>query len=468
MTDPDKFESKYPDVAASQTNNTKRQQAELILQENQALLTEDVLPLSAEATRALLHELRVHQIELEMQNQELRDSQAALDQARERYFNLYELAPVSYCVLNQMGIITQANLTAASLFGVTRRALLARPLSRYVAKVDQDVYFLHQKRMVEQCESQSFELRMVKSNGDQFWVQVESKVGHDNAGLPEFRKTLVDITERKLAEQERALMQETLIHKNTELEQAKSAAEKASRVKSDFLTAMSHELRTPLHAILGFGQLMTDADQVLTTTQQSNIDQILGAGWHLLGLVNEVLDLAHIESGELTLTMESISLPELISECEILVRPIAQQRDVAILHHEGDFPCRVMADRRRCAEVLTHLLTNGIKYNRRGGSVTINYRATGAGRIRVSVTDTGAGLPEDKLGELFQPFYRIGQNVTSEAGIGIGLAFSKRLIELMGGTIGVQSHFGSGSVFWIELARSTGAPALPTEPPLVV
>jgi len=441
---------------AAKTTASQRRRAEESLEKAAEFSTEEFQILTPEATRTLLHELRVHQIELEMQNEELRQSEVALDAARERYFNLYDLAPVSYCVINQHGAICQANLTAASLFGIPRSVLLKQFFTRRIFRDDQDIYYVHHKRINASGEAQSFEIRMIKEDGTQFWVSVAMTLARDVEGQPEQRVMLSDITERKHADAERALLQKTLQEKNTELEHAKVAAEKANQVKSDFLTSMSHELRTPLHAILGFGQLMGLGTQALTTEQRQNVDQILGAGWHLLELINEVLDLAIIESGKVEFSLDSVSVPELILECEKMVEPMAQQRGISIVLPENDMSCFVRADRIRCKQILINLLSNAIKYNKPGGKVTVDYTRLGAERIRIRVEDTGAGLASDKLSQLFQPFSRLGQEVGVEEGAGIGLALCKRLVEQMGGAIGVDSTVGRGSVFWIELVRGEG------------
>ena len=240
-----------------------------------------------------------------------------------------------------------------------------------------------------------------------------------------------------------------------ELHQAMAVAEKANLAKSDFLSSMSHELRTPLSAILGFAQLMESGAPAPTVSQKRSIDQILQAGWYLLELINEILDLALIESGKLSLSLEPSSLPEIMRECQTMIEPQAQTRGIRVVFPRIDVPLYVKGDRTRVKQVLINLLTNAIKYNRADGSVVVDCDARNPGRIRVSVTDTGAGLTPEQLTQLFQPFNRLGQEATAEQGTGIGLVVCKRLIELMGGVIGVESTVGKGSVFWIELKLTT-------------
>lgn len=467
FTGPDEQERQRAELGAGHApavvNSLHRQQAEARLLNNTARLSAEAAALSPEDIRQLLHELGVHQIELEMQNEELRESQLALDVARERYFDLYDLAPVGYFAISEHGIIRQANLTAASLFGLVRSALLNQPISQRIFAEDQNIYYLHRKQLIEHGAMQSFELRMVKEGGISFWANLTMTVAQDADGAMELRVVLNDISER-------VLLQQILQAKNIELERAIVVADKANQAKSDFLSSMSHELRTPLHAILGFGQLLKgDAGAPAgsvptegaaeypppTPEQNQSIDQILKAGWHLLELINEILDLTVIEAGKIVLSMEAVSLPEIIRECESMAEPMAQQRDIAIVFPAEEVPCLVHADRIRLKQVLINLLSNAVKYNNHGGTVSVTCRAVAAGRVRISVRDTGKGLSHDKQSQLFQPFNRLGQESAREEGTGIGLVVCKRLIELMHGAIGVESTPGNGSTFWIELNLAT-------------
>lgn len=235
------------------------------------------------------------------------------------------------------------------------------------------------------------------------------------------------------------------------LHNAISAAEKANQAKSDFLSSMSHELRTPLSAILGFAQLIESGTPQPTPAQKRSVDQILRAGWYLLELINEILDLALIESGRLSLSLEPTSLGEVLLECQAMIEPQAQGRGIRISFPHFAKPCILRADRMRIKQVLINILSNAIKYNRVGGSVKLACNDRADGRVRICVEDTGLGLSPDKLAQLFQPFNRLGQEAHAEEGTGIGLVMTKRLIELMGGKIGVESTVGQGSVFWIEI-----------------
>src|SRR5712671_3393805 len=243
------------------------------------------------------------------------------------------------------------------------------------------------------------------------------------------------------------------------LNEAMAATDKANHAKSDFLSGMSHELRTPLNAILGFAQLMETGTPPPTPSQRRNLDQILKAGWYLLELINEILDLALIESGKVTLSREPVSLFEVMLECRAMIEPQAQKRGISMTFPRFETPCFVQADRTRVKQVLINLLFNAIKYNKLGGTVSVECAPSLPHSIRISVRDTGPGLAPEQVAQLFQPFNRLGQEVGAEEGTGIGLVVTKRLIGLMEGSIGADSVPGVGSVFWIELAL-TSAPQL--------
>ena len=245
----------------------------------------------------------------------------------------------------------------------------------------------------------------------------------------------------------------------SELNEAMAAAERANRAKTDFISGMSDELRTPLNAILGFAQLVESGSPAPTPSQKRSVDQILKAGWYLLELINEILDLALIESGKVTLSREPVSLVEVMLECRAMIEPQAHKRGIGMTFPRLETPYYVKADRTRVKQVLINLLFNAIKYNKPGGAVTVECTPSPPDSIRISVRDTGAGLAPEQLAQLFQPFNRLGKAAGAEEGTGIGLVVTKRLVELMGGVIGADSAAGVGSVFWIELSL-TAAPRL--------
>ena len=233
----------------------------------------------------------------------------------------------------------------------------------------------------------------------------------------------IDITERKKA--------------NDALKIAQLEANRANHAKSDFLSRMSHDLRTPLNAILGFAQLL-EVDDISENSKES-VDHILRGGQHLLALINEVLDIARIEAGHLSLSPEPVHARELVELAIDLVRPLAAQRGISLVLEDTPAEIVVLADRQRFNQILLNLLSNAVKYNRADGRVTVSFQPAGVDRVRIAVTDTGAGISAAKLELLFQPFERLGAERTAVEGTGLGLALSRGLAEAMGGTLGVAS-----------------------------
>jgi PAS domain S-box-containing protein len=247
-----------------------------------------------------------------------------------------------------------------------------------------------------------------------------------------------DITESKRAE--------------TAIRQAKEEAESASRAKSDFLSRMSHELRTPMNAILGFAQLL-EMDSDLSASHKSSIEQILFGGRHLLDLINEVLEFTKIEAGQISFAMEAVQVNEVLQECANLIRPLAKQRQIRLdldgLMTESPWAC---ADRQRLKQVMLNLLSNAVKYNRPAGFIRVWCERRESSRWRITVADSGTGIAERDFKRVFDHFERLGADRGNVPGTGLGLAFAKRFVELMDGSIGVESTLGEGSEFWIELA----------------
>ena len=306
----------------------------------------------------------------------------------------------------------------------------------------------------------SYELTYVRQDGSRFPAIVTVTALREPGGdIIGYLLIGTDNTVRKHAEQERERLDRALRENSVELENARAQADKANRAKSEFLSSMSHELRTPLNAVLGFAQLMASDMPPPSPQQQRSLDQILKGGWYLLRLINEILDLSMIESGRVAMSREAMALTDVLRDCQALIAPEAQKRAISVTFPALDTPFYVHADLTRVKQVVLNLLSNAIKYNRLGGKVLVQCSMVGSERVRLSVRDTGHGLAADQLAQLFQPFNRLGQENGAQEGTGIGLVVTRQLVELMGGSVGVESEVGAGTLFWIELAASA-APEL--------
>jgi PAS domain S-box-containing protein len=381
---------------------------------------------------------------------QVEENQKQLDQRlRDQQFytrSLIESNIDALMTTNPSGIITDVNKQMEALTGCTRDELIGAPFKNYFTDPERAEaainLVLNEKKVTD------YELTARARDGKETVVSYNATTFYDrDRALQGVFAAARDVTERKRFEQ-------ALQESNTELEGAKSAAEKANLAKSDFLSSMSHELRSPLNAILGFGQLMESSEPPPTEAQAPRIAQILQAGWHLLNLINEILDLAVIESGKVSLSREPVSLTEVMAECQAMMEPQAQQRGVRMTFPVFEQPRFVCADRTRLKQIIINLLSNAIKYNRRQGTVIVHCDETSPQVTRISVEDTGTGLAPEKIAQLFQPFNRLGQEGGTIAGTGIGLVVTKQLAELMEGNLGVDSKVGVGSVFWVELPSS--------------
>jgi len=379
--------------------------------------------------------------------------QKALDQRlRDQQFytrSLIESNIDAIMTTDPSGTITDVNKQMEILTDCTRDELIGAPFKNYFTdsrKAEAGI-----KLALSGQKVTNYELTARARDGRETVVSYNATTFYDrDRKLQGVFAAARDVTERIRLDQ-------ALREKNIELQSSKSVAEKANLAKSNFLSSMSHELRSPLNAILGFAQLMDSESPPPTDAQKASIAQILQAGWYLLDLINEILDLAVVESGKLTLSLEPVSLGDVMLECQDMIAPQAQMHGITMRFETGEKPLIVFADRTRLKQVLINLLSNAIKYNRPEGTVTVRCTLRTSDRVRITVTDTGAGLPPEKVAQLFQSFNRLGQEAGGEEGTGIGLVVSKRLVELMDGVIGVESTVGVGSEFWIELSTTVAA-----------
>jgi len=340
------------------------------------------------------------------------------------------------CTISDDGRFLSANSACKHLWGYTPDELIGRPYIDLVHPDDRVKSTAADKRLRESGKISDFVNRYIRKDGsivDVLWSATWSEkdriifcVAHDVTDRARIEKALRD---------------------------AKEEADRANHAKSDFLSRMSHELRTPLNSILGFGQLLDR--QAPSETQRPRIRYILSAGRHLLNLINEVLDISRIEAGTLQLSVEPVCLEEAISEALDLMRPLAAERSISLSTNDSlDNTTYVLADRQRLKQVLLNLLSNAVKYSAVEGSVTVSFAESGTRFTRISVRDTGAGIPLDKLARLFTPFDRLGAEQSTVEGTGLGLALCQRLVQAMHGTVGVSSTLGNGSTFWLDLPRA--------------
>ncbi len=394
---------------------------------------------------------------------EARKSQKAIESVHlERNLILNSAGEGIYGLDNE-GITTFVNPAACKMLGYSKDDLMGKgqhtlihhsyPDGKSYSKKECHIYAAFKDGKVHQESEEVF----WRKDGSSFPVEYISQPIYDNGIIKGAVVTFTDITERKVAEKELksaySELENRISERTLELNTAKEEAEQHNLAKSEFLSRMSHELRTPMNAILGFTQLMEESTRdPLPKAHRNRTGQILKAGNHLLELINEILDLASIESGKITVSMEPVCISNLVEEALSVVRPLAQGFNIKLVDEiTSNERFYVLADKTRLKQVLLNLLSNGIKYNRQEGSVTLSAFIEQGSQLRINIVDTGMGIPEEKFNQLFDPFNRLGAENGEVEGTGIGMTISKKLIELMNGSIGVESTLGTGSTFHISL-----------------
>jgi PAS domain S-box-containing protein len=366
----------------------------------------------------------------------------ALQRGEERLRIIMDGAVDGIIVINKDGVIESFSRSAGEMFGYDAKDMISKNIKALMPEPYSERHdsYINNYLLTGMARAIGIEreVKGLRKDGSIFPMEIAvSEVGLDGDRL--FTGLVRDITERKRVEQE--------------LVSAWKAADAANQAKSEFLSSMSHELRTPLNAILGFAQMQRDyPDQPLTDEQRASIEHIVEGGQHLLSLINDVLDLSKIESGGVDLVLEAVDVEQAVRQSIVLVQPLADERGVSFIINGGfELRPRVLADQSRLKQVLLNLLSNAVKYNCEKGTVTLNAVATEAGKLRVSITDTGSGISADNHDEVFRPFSRVGMEASKIEGTGIGLTLSRQLVESMDGSLDFDSTVGDGSTFWFEL-----------------
>jgi PAS domain S-box-containing protein len=390
-------------------------------------------------TRRIEAAVRARTEELVAEVQERQQVEAAMRESELRFRTILNNVPIGVLYSDLEGHVKQTNARFCELTGYAEHEVLQMHLTAYTHPDDVAQDAAQATRLIDgDVPMARHDKRFLTKDGRTVWVQTTASLVRDEHGVPQRILCVVeDITEHLRLQ---------------EAERARDLAEAANQAKSEFLSRMSHELRTPLNAMLGFAQLLElDARNPLTPSQQPWVAQIQQAGWHLLEMINDVLDLSRIESGNLRLQTEALDLPELLNASLALVTADAQRRGITITTDLASGSAAMLADATRVKQILTNLLSNAVKYNHDSGRIHVASRVREPDAVEIAVTDTGIGMSEQQIEALFQPFNRLGRERSTLQGTGIGLVISQRLAELMGGALRARSSEGEGSSFILSL-----------------
>ncbi|MFH1872721.1 MAG: ATP-binding protein [Pseudomonadota bacterium] len=442
------------------------------------------LPQGTQDPQHLLHELQVHQIELEMQNETLREAQAALEKSRDRYIDLYDHAPVAYLTLTADGLIAEINLTGATLLGMERATLLQRPFSSLVMPEDRPRWMRLFNGLNQRDDRFGADLALRRGNDQMFQARLDcaqrsgmsGEIPGVGAGATVMRVALNDITRHKQAEDEIMRLNADLEARvrartadleaaNQSLRLAKIQADAANVAKSAFLANMSHEIRTPMNGILGMTHLLRRS--CVTPAQAERLETIDSSARHLLGIISNILDISKIEAGKLVLEEMPVKLDSLLSNVVAIEAACAGAKGIPLLIETEASPHQLLGDTTRLQQALLNYVSNAIKFTETGAvtlRILMQDETSDSVRARFEVTDTGIGIPSESISRIFDAFEQADNSTTRKyGGTGLGLAITRRLAELMGGTAGVESTAGVGSTFWFTVRlRKNDAESAPT------
>jgi PAS domain S-box-containing protein len=409
------------------TGQTLRRRAEDVFREKAAGIPENLEALSPEETRHTLHELRVYQIELEMQNEELRRAQAELDASRVRYFDLYDLAPVGYCTLSEAGLILEANLTAATLLGVARSTLIKQPLTSLILREDQDVYYRHRKLLFETGAPQVCELRLVKKDAAPFWVRIDATAAQDANGAPACRATMIDITERKRAEADLQASSDELKAISQQLWQTAKLA-----TMGELASSIAHELNNPLATVSLRIESLTA--QTPEDDKRRRELEIIGQEVERMGnLVTNLLQFSRRSQKQIS----TVDVREEIEKTLELIHYHFRKSNIQVSREFAPEVPGILADRQQLRQLFLNLFTNANDAMPQGGTLTIRVAAQPEEKkIFIEIADTGIGIPPEILPKVMEPFYT---TKPEGKGTGLGLAICRRVAQEHGGTLDITS-----------------------------
>ncbi len=463
-------------------SNQLRRKAEARLRETEQEMTTN---LGSDEIRNLLHDLHTHQIELEVQNEELQETQGMLQAACNRYSDLYDFAPVGYLSLNPKGLILMANLTFAEMINAERTQITGQSISAFISEATQDVHYLCLSKILNTKQQQICKFQLLNcaapnpDHGDYMWVSMNGKpMLGSNGEIYQINLLLSDITASKATEQnlqrlyselEQRIQQRTaeLRAANLKLSVSTQLAEQAVRSKSDFLASMSHEIRTPMNGVIGMVELLELGE--LDAQQRSYLKVIKRSGITLMTVINDILDFSKIEAGKLELEMSVFNLADFIDESTAPYKLLPDNQLELIVSIDSAIPNLLIGDTVRLNQILGNLLNNALKFTQQGlvklqldvGKLNNNHVV-----INFSVSDTGIGIRSDKLETLFQSFTQAEQSTSRQyGGTGLGLTICQRLVSLMGGEITVESELGKGTSFHFSVGFDIeDKPLAETEP----